>query len=147
MGWGDYRWKHEPIFYVHQKGIVTPFFGDRKEYTEWTEQLTDEQLLKRIKRMIEKEEKGDSTVWRLKREWKYDHPTQKPIQLLEIALYNSSQRNDIILDLFLGSGSTLIACERLNRKCYGMEIDPVYCQVIVDRYIKYTNKEVKKINV
>jgi len=84
--------------------------------------------------------------------WEYDrptssenHPTMKPILLCEHGIFNSSSREDIVLDLFLGSGSTLIACERLNRKCYGMEIDPVYCQVIIDRWEQYTNQKSNKI--
>lgn len=115
MGWGDYRWKHEPILYCHQKNSSMPFFGDRKQYTEWSEEMTDDELLKMVKKNITKEENGDSTVWRLHRENKYDHPTQKPIKLVSIAIRNSSKRDDIILDLFGGSGSTLIASDGLNR--------------------------------
>lgn len=73
------------------------------------------------------------------------HPTMKPIELCERAVLNSSKWNDIVLDLFLGSGSTLIACEKTNRKCYGMEIDPIYCQVIIDRWEKFTGNKAEKI--
>ena len=62
----------------------------------------------------------------------------KPIALIENALQNSSKKEDIILDFFLGSGSTLIACEKTNRICYGMEIDPHYCDVIIQRWVDYT---------
>ena len=62
------------------------------------------------------------------------HPTMKPIELCEKGIKNSSQRNDSVLDLFGGSGSTLIACERLNRKCYMSELYPIYVQVIIDRW-------------
>ena len=65
----------------------------------------------------------------------------KPIEVCERAILNSSQWGDIVLDLFLGSGSTLIACEKTNRICYGMEIDPIYCQVIIDRWEKFTGKK------
>lgn len=68
-----------------------------------------------------------------------DHPTMKPIELIANALENSSESNDKILDLFGGSGSTLIACEQLGRKCYMMELDPKYCDVIRKRYWKFTH--------
>lgn len=64
------------------------------------------------------------------------HPTTKPLGLIQKPLNNSTKENDLILDLFLGSGSTMVASHQLNRKCYGMELDPKYCQVIVDRMIK-----------
>ena len=73
------------------------------------------------------------------------HPTQKPIKLLEDILNDYTKRNDIIVDLFLGSGSTLIACEKTNRKCYGMEIEPIYCQVVIDRWEKYTGLKAIKL--
>lgn len=69
---------------------------------------------------------------------KYDHPTQKPLELCSYLIENFSKLNDAIIDLFLGSGSTLIACEKTNRICYGMEIDPWYCTVILQRYLDYT---------
>jgi len=75
---------------------------------------------------------------------KYIHPTQKPIALAEWCFQNYGDSKNV-LDLFLGSGSTLIACEKTNRKCFGMEIDPQYCQVIIDRWEKYTGKKSVKI--
>jgi DNA modification methylase len=74
------------------------------------------------------------------------HPTMKPIELVEKALINSSKQDDIVLDLFLGSGSTLIACEKTGRICYGMELDPKYVDVIVQRYVDYTGNEEIKLN-
>ena len=146
MGWGDYRWKHEPILYCHFKDSKKlNFYGDRKQYTEWSEEPTDEELLKTIKAQVKKEEAGDSTVWRLHREMKYDHPTQKPIKLVSIAIRNSSKRDDVVLDLFGGSGSTLIAADQLNRVCYTMELDPKYCDVIIKRWEKLTGETAKKI--
>lgn len=145
MGWGDYRWKHEPILYAHKHGNSTQFFGDRKQYTEWKEEKSDIELLDMVKKMIEKEEQGDSTVWRLKRDSKYDHPTQKPLQLVKIALQNSSKRGDVVLDLFGGSGSTLIACEQSERTGYSMELDPKYVDVIIKRYEKETGETAELI--
>jgi len=67
------------------------------------------------------------------------HPTQKPVELAERALKNHNAKN--VLDLFLGSGSTLIAAEKTGRKCYGMELDPKYCDVIVKRWEDFTGKK------
>ena len=78
---------------------------------------------------------------------KRHHPTQKPIKLSQWFLEKYSKENDNILDLFGGSGSTLIACEQLNRKCYMMEIDEYYCQVIISRWEKLTGKKAKKVEV
>ena len=73
------------------------------------------------------------------------HPTMKPIEVCARAVVNSSRERDIVLDLFLGSGSTLIACEKTNRICFGCEIDPKYIDVIVQRYVDYTgNNKIKK---
>jgi DNA modification methylase len=144
MGWGDYRWKHEPILYAHQSGSKTPFFGDRCQYTEWTQEMTDEELLAMVKKNIEKEEKGGSTIWRMSRDYNYRHPTQKPVQLIRTAIVNSSKRGWTVLDLFLGSGSTIIAAEKTGRVCYGMELDPIYCDVIIKRFEEYTGEPSSK---
>lgn len=73
------------------------------------------------------------------------HPTQKPVSMLSEIINDFSNENEIIFDGFLGSGSTLIACEHTNRICYGMEIEPHYCSVIINRWQKYTNKKAIKI--
>jgi DNA modification methylase len=81
-------------------------------------------------------------IWDIKRTKKNDlHPTMKPIELIEKALDGGSKKDDLVLDIFLGSGSTLIAAEKKNRKCYGMELDPKYCDVIVKRWQEYTGKK------
>ena len=81
--------------------------------------------------------KNASTLWRIHRDRThlYRHPTQKPLELAERAVRNSSKAGDIVFDAFLGSGTTLIACARLGRRCFGLEIDPRYCDCIVRRYI------------
>jgi DNA modification methylase len=88
----------------------------------------------------------EKTVWELQKEMKNEfHPTQKPIDLPVRAINNSSKTGQAILDLFGGSGSTLIACEKTNRKCFMMELDPHYTDVIVSRYCKYVgNYKVKR---
>jgi len=89
----------------------------------------------------------EKTVWELKKESKNKyHPTQKPVELPERAIKNSSKESDIIYDCFLGSGSTMVASHQLKRKCYGMELDPKYCQVIIDRMKKLDPSLVIKKN-
>jgi DNA modification methylase len=84
-------------------------------------------------------------VWYEKRDntAKYVHPTQKPVRLAERALKRNSRSGDIVIDAFGGSGSTLIACEQLGRRCFCMELDPKYCDVIIKRWEQYTGKEVE----
>jgi DNA modification methylase len=71
----------------------------------------------------------------------YQHPTQKPVELITYALMNSSKAEDLVDDPFLGSGSTLIACEKTNRVCAGIELDPKFVDVIVQRWVDYTGNE------
>jgi DNA modification methylase len=85
-------------------------------------------------------------IWEFDRVPPKEHPTMKPIELIEKALKDVSQVNDKVLDLFLGSGSTMVAAHQLKRKCYGMELDPKYCQVIVDRMKKLDPSLVIKKN-
>jgi site-specific DNA-methyltransferase (adenine-specific) len=90
---------------------------------------------------------NEKTVWEIEKEKKCDlHPTMKPIKVPARAISNSSLENDIVLDLFGGSGSTLIACEQLNRNCYVMELDPKYIDVIIARWEKFTGKKAVKLN-
>ncbi len=86
---------------------------------------------------------NESTLWQISRDCTrdYTHPTQKPLALAERAMRNSSQRGDTVLDLFLGSGSTLIAAERTGRRCLGIEIDPRYCDAVVRRYLTLVGSE------
>jgi DNA modification methylase len=118
FGRQDYFWRHEPILYGWREGAGHTWHGDNKQDTIWN---------------VNRPSKSES------------HPTMKPIELIEKALFNSSKQEDLILDLFLGSGSTLIASQKTGRICYGMELDPKYIDVIVQRYVDYTgNTEIKK---
>jgi len=90
--------------------------------------------------------KNESDLWKIKKDSKYQHPTQKPVELSSRAITNSSRPNNIILDLFGGSGSTLIACEKLNRKARIMELDPKYCDVMVKRWEQFTGKKAELEN-
>ena len=86
------------------------------------------------------------SVWSIQKDNANDyiHATQKPVELSATSILNTTNKNDVVLDLFGGSGSTLIACEQLNRKCYMMELDPHYIDVIIKRWEDYTgNKAVK----
>jgi len=118
FGRQDYFWKHEPILYGWSKDSSHSWYGANNE----------------------------ETVWNIKRPSKsLKHPIMKPIELIDRALKNSSRINNIILDLFGGSGSTLIACAKTNRNCYMMELDPIYVDVIIKRWEDYTGKSSKKI--
>lgn len=88
-------------------------------------------------------EKEYYDIWHIQRKMgsDKDHATKKPIELVERSLNHSTNKNDLVVDLFGGSGSTLIACEKLSRKCYMMELDPKYVQVILERYNKFTGKD------
>ncbi len=111
-----YQRMYEPCFYGWY--LKSTYCGDRKQTEVWE-----------IDRPLDSKE----------------HPTMKPIALGIKAIKNSSKRSDIILDLFGGSGSTLISCEQTSRKCYMMEIDPKYCEVIINRWARLTGQEAKKI--
>lgn len=89
-----------------------------------------------------------ATLWKVPKDdvAKYYHPTQKPLSLIAIPIRNSSKRNDIVLDFFGGSGSTLMTCEQLDRNCYTMELDPIFCDVIIERWEKVTGEIAELIN-
>jgi len=98
-------------------------------------------------RLCKLEDRKQSDLWEIDKPQKSElHPTTKPIELVSRALKNSSKKNNIVLDMFLGSGSTMVAAHQLKRKCYALELDPKYCQVIIDR-MKKLDPELKiKIN-
>lgn len=87
----------------------------------------------------------DTTVWEIDKPLKSElHPTMKPIELIEKGILNSSLPNMNVLDGFGGSGSTLIACEKTDRNCFMMELDPIYCSVIIERWEEYTGQKAVK---
>ena len=90
---------------------------------------------------------GENNVWEIDKTKKNDlHPTMKPIELCSRAINNSSKPGNIVLDLYGGSGSTLMACEQLNRKCYIMELTPIYCDVIIKRWETYSKEKAVMLN-
>jgi len=112
MGRLDYDYQHEPIMYGWKKSHH--FYGKGK-------------YLK--------------SIWEIDRDSDGIHPTMKPVELMENAILNSTLKDMLVIDYFLGSGSTLIAAEKTNRTCYGMEIDPHYCDVIINRWEDYTGEK------
>jgi site-specific DNA-methyltransferase (adenine-specific) len=140
MGRQDYHWKHEPCLYGWKEGAAHYFTEDRTKTTVIEDEvdykkLNKKELLDLIKEITSDKQK--TTIIRCDKPSKNDvHPTMKPIKLLAPLIQNSSKTGQLIADGFLGSGSTMVAAHQLNRKCYGMELDPKYCQVIIDRMLK-----------
>jgi len=112
MGRGDYHWRHELCFYGWQRGNRPPFYGPRNQ----------------------------DTIWEVGRESGSGHPTQKPIELFERPILNHTKVRQVVYEPFAGSGSQLIAAEKLGRICYGLEISPAYCDVILRRWMEYTGR-------
>lgn len=140
LGHSDYHWTYEPCIYGCHEEQNSTWYGDRTQKTLWDMNRTEIKELKK-KEAIDMllQLYADKDVWELNRDPanQYMHPTQKPVALSAKAIQNSSRTTDIVLDLFGGSGSTLIACEQLDRKCYMAELDPKYCDVIIQRYINF----------
>lgn len=118
MGRQDYQWQHEPCLYGWTNGGSHSWYSDRKQTT----------ILN-----FDKPQRSDL------------HPTMKPIPLFDYQIKNSSKSGDIVLDLFGGSGTTLMACEQNGRNAYLMEFDPRYVDVIIDRWEKFTGNTAKLI--
>lgn len=140
MGRQDYHWKHEPILYGWKPGDGHYFTPDRTKTTVIDDQLDytkmkKEELLS-ILQEIQSEKTKTSILYHDKPLRNDVHPTMKPIPLVGELIQNSSKRKQIILDPFLGSGSTMVAAHQLQRRCYGIEMDTNYCQVIIDRMTK-----------
>lgn len=147
MGWSDYRFKHEPFFYCSFKGKDPQWYGDKSQATVVDFHKSEEELIAWAKRMKRAETAGQTTIWSMKRDntQEYVHPTQKPVELIVYAIANSSKEGDVVLDLFGGSGSTMIACEKSGRISRTMELDPKYVDVIIERWEGYTGEKAKKL--
>lgn len=146
LGHSHYHWSHEPLFYAAKFKKMPAYYGDRCNKTVMdntdVETLTGDEARKLLKKI-----KKQSTVWDIKKDnsLEYIHPTQKPTELAERAIVNSSKAGNIILEPFAGSGSTLLACEKRQRKCMAVELDPVYCSHIIERWEKLTGLKRKEI--
>jgi DNA modification methylase len=119
LGQGDYHWQHEPCFYAFRKGATGHWQGGRDQSTLWTIGVVD----------------GDDeeTV----------HGTQKPVECMPRPRVNNSTRGDAVYEPFAGSGSTVIAAETVGRRCVATELDPRYCDVIVERWQQFSGGTVR----
>lgn len=144
MGRSDYQWRHEPILYGWKQGAAHFWHGARDKDTVFDDhQITlsrvkKPELVQMIKDLQCKLYDGSTIIYHDKPGTSAEHPTMKPIKLIGRLIYNSSSAGDLILDSFGGSGSTLIAAEQTDRICYMMELDPTYCDVIVQRFRDFT---------
>lgn len=150
MGRQDYQWKHEPCLYGWKDGAAHYFIDSRKETTTIEDQLDFDKLKKEEAIELLKELFSDGIATTVIHEDKPSrsdmHPTMKPIKLIGRQIRNSSKMGETVLDLFGGSGSTLIAAEQLQRRCYIMEYDPQYVDVIIKRWEDFTGREAVKIS-
>lgn len=164
LGRQDYQWQHEPILYGWRPDGPHQFLGGRKQGTVWEDlpvtiqddgedklicvTLGTEQVVIRAKAAEVVSQASDSlmTTWRFEKPTRNgEHPTMKPIPLCARAIQNSSRPDEVVLDSFGGSGSTLMAAEQTGRSCCTMELDPVYVDVIIRRWQEYTGQKAVKI--
>lgn len=127
IGRGDIHWKHEPCLYAIKKGKPHNWQGSRDVWSVW-----DIQNLSARNVQLSEGQSG--------------HGSQKPLECMARPIRNNSKEGDIIYDPFLGSGTTMIASEKLNRVCYGLELTPKYCQIIINRMHQLNTVLVIKIN-
>ena len=145
MGRLDYEYRHEPIFYTWDRkhnfygGYNTSVIDD----TENIDKMSKAELKETLRAIRDKE---DSSVIYVDKPLKCNlHPTMKPVKLVARLMYNNSRQGDPVADIFGGSGTTMIAAEQLKRRCYMMELDPHYCDVIIARWEAFTGQKAKKI--
>lgn len=117
---GAYHWGHEPAWYAVRRGRTARWCGDRTQSTVWDVPGVD-----------------DTGTTR--------HGTQKPVECMERPMRNHGEPGDLVYDPFLGSGTSIVAAERCRRRCYGLEIDPRYCDVIVSRWEAYTGEKAERV--
>jgi DNA modification methylase len=126
MSRGHYHWQHEPCWYVVKKGATAKWCGDRTQSTTW-------------------EIANNNSFGNANAEETWGHGTQKPVECMARPIRNHGTKKDDVYDPFLGSGTTLIACEQLGRRCFGLEISPTYCDVILARWEKLTGKKAELV--
>lgn len=152
----DYNWRHEPILYGWKEGASHYFCKDFTQDTVLDKERTDiknldkHQLINLLQNILNQNQ--DTIIYNEKTLHNDLHPTMKPLDLCLKLIQNSSKINDKVVDLFAGSGTTIMACEKIKRKCFAMELDPKFCDVIVKRYIDFCkinniNYVVKKNNI
>lgn len=147
MGRADYLWNHECCLYGWKEGAPHYFVDERSNKTVIEDQTSikiDKMTKGEMQALLHEilDSKRETSVIEEPKNQSSDlHPTMKPVRLMGRLIINSSKSGDIVLDPFAGSGSTLIACEQIGRKCYCMEIDPKYADVIIDRWEKFTGEK------
>lgn len=151
LGRQDYQWQHEPCLYGWKDGAAHYFLDNRKQSTVIEDLMPDLAHMKKdemaqLLREIYAEEIATDVIRESKPNVSELHPTMKPLKLIARQIRNSSREGEAVLDLFGGSGTTLIACEQMNRRCFMMEFDPHYADVIVDRWEAMTGLKALKIN-
>ena len=151
LGRSDYQWQHEPCLYGWKDGAAHYFTPDRTLCTvvdTWPDfdRMDKASLLDFCKRVFSKDAVATDIIREDKPLRNAEHPTMKPIPLMGRFVRNSTRRGGQVIDLFGGSGSTLMACEQLDRTCRTMEYDPRYCDVIIARWEKFTGRKATKIN-
>lgn len=148
LGRQDYQWKHEPCLYGWKDGAAHYFVDDRNLLTVLEEESELKKMSKAelINYILEIQEQTATTVINeVKPSRNGLHPTMKPLRLIERLVRNSSKKSENVLDLFNGSGSTLMVCEQLGRRYYGMELDPRYVDATIERWEEFTGKKAVKI--
>ena len=150
FGRQDYKWKHEPCLYGWKEGASHYFVEEYNHPTVIEDELDFSKMKKEEMRQLLEQiysEPIPTTVVHENKPIKNDlHPTMKPLNMCAGMIRNSSKKGEKVLDLFGGSGSTLITCEQLGRKCYMMEYDPKYVDVIIERWENFTGEKAVKIN-
>ena len=148
ISWADYQPMHEPCLYGWKEGASHYFVDDRDNKSVMEDkvnlyEMNKQQLIEYVKELqhIQK-----LTVLREDKPTRSDlHPTMKPVKLIARLMENSSREGETVLDLFGGSGTTLIVSEQMGRACRMMEFDPIYCQVIINRWEALTGKSAEKV--
>lgn len=149
LGRQDYQWKHEPCLYGWKDGAAHYFVDDRNLLTVLEEESELKKMSKAelINYILEIQEQTATTVINeVKPSRNGLHPTMKPLRLIERLVRNSSKKGENVLDLFNGSGSTLMVCEQLGRRYFGMELDPRYVDATIERWEEFTGKKAVKIS-
>ena len=148
LGRQDYQWQHEPCLYGWKPGAAHYFVDIRSMATIFDgqqnpDEMTKTELANEVKQFraiapltVVREDKPQKSE---------EHPTMKPVRLIAKLIGNSSRERERVLDIFGGSGTTMIACEQLNRICYMMELDPHYADVIIERWEKFTGQKAVRI--
>ena len=149
LGRQDYQWKHEPCFYGWKEGAAHYFVNNRTFTTVIEDapninKMSKDELKIYVKELL-KRTPPTTIIDEDKPTINDVHPTMKPLKLIGYQISNSTKKGDVVADIFGGSGSTLIACEQLDRICYTMELDPKYCDVIIKRWEQYTGQTAELI--